>query len=70
MSDGRFIEIVPPAEPEIAARVFRDRLAELGLSEEDIDPEDVRVDTIRGLDGRTLRRYWILHSYLPPEDQT
>jgi len=65
MRDGAFVEIVPPIEPAAAEMAFKQWLAKSGLAEADISPDDLLIDTVRGRDGRTLRRYRILQRPSP-----
>ncbi len=54
-----FVEIVPPAEPLAADEAFRRWAADRRDAGIQWLDEDVRVDTIRARDGRTLRRYLV-----------
>lgn len=55
MAAEEYVEVIAPAEPDIADEQFRAWLADRAGSA--LSPSDVRIDVIRAVDGRTLRRY-------------
>ena len=54
-----FVEIVPPTEPPLADEAFQRWAHDRHDAGATWTDEDVRVDTIRARDGRTLRRYLV-----------
>ena len=66
--DTDFIEVVPAAPFSDADAAFRTWLQENGLRRSDLPDEDIRIDTVRGLDGLSLRRYMIRRRAIPRRD--
>ena len=66
--ESDFIEVVPAAPFSDADNAFRTWLHESGLQRSDLADEDIRVDTVRGLDGRSLRRYMVRSRAIPRRD--
>jgi hypothetical protein len=56
-NEPEFVEVVPPMDVDAADERFRDWLVEKGLDRVDLPDDEIRVDTIRGIDGTTVRRY-------------
>ena len=65
--DNEFIEVVPAAPFTVADEAFNEWLQRLGLERSDLADDDLRIDTIRGLDGRSLRRYLGRPSVIPDQ---
>ncbi len=59
-----YIEVVPPMLPGDAERRFQRWLKEHALAPDELQDDDVLIDAIRALDGRSLRRYWVKRSLL------
>ena len=58
-----YLEIVPMTRSRSDAdAAFRSWLKERGLAAADLKPEDVRIDTLRGIDKHTYHSYWIARS--------
>jgi hypothetical protein len=55
----RFVEVVPATAPELADASFEAWLADAGLTRQEIGDENIRIDTIRALDGTSQRRYLV-----------
>lgn len=55
----RFVEVVPAAPFQQADAQFDAWLQESGLTKDAVADDDVRVDTIRTLDGGSQRRYLV-----------
>jgi hypothetical protein len=66
--DSDFIEVVPAAPFSDADESFRKWLHGNGLQRSDLRDEDIRIDTVRGLDGRSLRRYKVRGHAIPRQD--
>ena len=64
-----FVEVVPPLPLEEADRSFRRWLRDHRLALDNLHDDDV-VDVLRGLDGRSLGRYWISRRVLPPPESS
>lgn len=54
-----FVEVVAPAEVDEAEALFDEWLRQAGRNRSELRDDDVRVDTIRALDGGTQRRYLV-----------
>ena len=67
-NESDFVEVVPPLPLEEAGRSFLRWLRENHLALDDLHDDDVVVDVLRGLDGRSLGRYWISRRVLPPPE--
>ncbi len=55
----RFVEVVPAASSKEADALFGAWLTESKLAREEIADDDIRIDTVRMLDGGTGRRYLV-----------
>jgi hypothetical protein len=61
--DKDFVEVVPANTFAAADEAFRKWLHDAGLQLSDLADEDIRIDTVRSLDGRSLRRYMVRPVY-------
>ena len=67
-SDSDFLEVVPAMSFAAADEAFSRWLSESGLHRSDLRDDDIRIDTVRGLDGRSLRRYLVREIGPPTPD--
>jgi len=58
MNESDLTEVVPPMAGASADEEFQRWLDERHLDRAEI-ADDIRVDTLRGADGSTLRRYFV-----------
>ena len=57
--DDPWIVVVSPAEPVVAERMFEHWARTHPLWSSRLGDADIRIDTIRSADGKTLRRYCV-----------
>ncbi|SRR6266550_3949601 len=61
-----FVEVVAPTDFANADRLFGEWLAEHGFSRSDLRDDDIRVDLVRMLDGKSAKRYRVRSSFGQP----
>lgn len=59
MDRDRFVEVVPATAPARADACFDAWLAGAGLTRQQVGDENIRIDTVRALDGTSVRRYLV-----------
>lgn len=65
MTDSEeFVEVVKPLPFAEADRRFAEWLGAHGLRRSELPDDDVRIDTIRSLEGKSLRRYRLRRTVL------
>lgn len=64
-ADNDFVEVVPATTFAEADEAFRAWLENAGLQRSDLADEDIRIDTVRSPDGRSLRRFMIRRGAIP-----